>query len=95
MFRVTHPFHPLVGVEFELLAHRYDTDQDRVVFRDEQGRLGRIPASWTSVVGPDPHFVVGEGRCRFRVEDLLALVQVIERLGSAPAHSANTRKGGV
>ena len=37
-----------------------------------------LPAAWTDVVGVDAFVALAEGRSLFRVEDLLALVALIE-----------------
>src|SRR5580658_5689687 len=44
LFRVTHPFHPLVGRSFELLTYRKTWGEDRVFFQ-EDGRLRALPAA--------------------------------------------------
>jgi hypothetical protein len=75
-----HPFHPLYGESFELLSHRSSWGEDRVTFHDREGRLRSVPASWTSVVGPDPFVALSAGRAVFRVEDLLALVALVRAL---------------
>jgi hypothetical protein len=51
-----------------------------VCFYDEQGRLRAVPATWTSVVEPDPFVTLAAGRCLFRVTDLLRLADLLERL---------------
>ena len=75
-----HPFPPLYGESFELLSHSSSWGEDRVTFHDREGRLRGLPASWTSVVGPDPFVVLSAGRAVFRVEDLLALVELVRGL---------------
>lgn len=50
-------------------------------FQDRAGNLRSLPASWTSVVGVDPFVAVSAGRALFRVEDLLALRRLVQRLG--------------
>jgi Family of unknown function (DUF5372) len=77
---VTHPFHPLFGREFELVTYKKAWGEDRVYFRDDQGRLRHVPVGWTSGQEPDPFRTVAAGRCHFRSEDLLRLVELIERL---------------
>jgi hypothetical protein len=82
--RVTHPFHPLCGREFEFVARRNNWGEDRVCFRDEDGELKSLPAAWTDAVEPDPFLVVAEGRSPFRLEDLLALADMVARLRAQP-----------
>jgi hypothetical protein len=51
-----------------------------VCFYDEQGRLRTMPATWTSVVEPDPFVTLAAGRSPFRVVDLLRLADLLQRL---------------
>ena len=76
-FRVTHPYHPLFGREFELALRAQNWREDRVWFHDIAGRLRSLPASWTSAVAADPFNVVAAGRAAFRVEELLELARLI------------------
>ena len=39
-----------------------------------------MPASWTDVEGMDPYLVLSEGRSWFRVEDLVVLAGLIQKL---------------
>jgi hypothetical protein len=77
---VTHPFHPLSGREFELQTYKQAWGEDRVYFKDAKGRLRRMPVGWTSVAEPDGFQVTAAGRCRFRTDDLLRLVDLVEGL---------------
>ena len=82
---MTHPFHPLCGREFELVTYKKAWGEDRVYFRDEEGRLRHMPVGWTSVEPADPFRTVAAGRCRFTVEGLLRLADLVEMLlGAAP-----------
>ena len=36
-----------------------------------------MPVNWTDVALPEPYAIVGKGRVRVRVEDLLLLVELI------------------
>ena len=80
---MTHPFHPLLGQEFELLTYRQAWGEDRVYFRDDTGRLHHMPVGWTTVAQADPFKAVAEGRCRFRTDDLVRLADLVERLMQA------------
>ena len=81
--RVTHPFHPLAGQEFEFVKHRKNWQLDRVYYLDAAGRLATLPAEWTDVVALDAFVVLAAGRAAFRTEDLLALTELVARLGAA------------
>ncbi|MCO5172375.1 MAG: Y4bD/Y4pK family protein, partial [Planctomycetes bacterium] len=83
-FRITHPFHPAVGRDFELVAHKHTWGEHRVYFLDSEGKLRSLPASWTSAVDPDPFLVVSAGRALFRFEDLLRLVDLVGASGAKP-----------
>lgn len=78
-FRVTHPFHPLRGREFDLVDRRRTWGEDRVYYQDERGELKRLPASWTSAAAVDPFVSMSRGRAHFRAEDLLELASLIRR----------------
>jgi Family of unknown function (DUF5372) len=78
-FRVTHPFHPLHGREWELVARRHNWSEDRVYFHDDGGRLRTIPAAWTSVDEVDPIVALGAGRSPFRAADLVELAELVKR----------------
>jgi hypothetical protein len=79
-FRVTHPFHPLLGREFELAQYRQCWGEDRVFYLDEGSKLCSFPARWTSAAADDPLIVIASGRAMFRVDDLLELVILIQGL---------------
>jgi hypothetical protein len=80
--RVTHPLHPLYGQQLDLAVRRPHFGKDRVFYRDPHGHLASLPAWWTSEVPEDPFVVTSAGRSWFRVDDLLALAALVERLRS-------------
>ena len=78
---MTHPFHPLTGREFELAGYAHTWGEHRVFYREAGGRLVlSLPASWTNIDGPDLFFEISAGRSHFKVEDLLALSELLSRL---------------
>ena len=77
--RVTHPFHPLSGRDFEFVAFRQNWGEDRVHLHDEDGRLFSLPAAWTDVVAADPFVVIAAGRCPFTTDGLLAVADLVDR----------------
>jgi Family of unknown function (DUF5372) len=77
--RVTHPFHPLAGRDFEFIEHRQNWGEDRVCLRDENGDLFSLPAGWTDGVAADPFVVIAAGRCPFTTDDLLAVADLVDR----------------
>jgi len=82
---VTHRFHPLFGRALEFVKRRRNWDADRVYVFDPDGELVSLPAEWTDAVAADPFVEIAAGRCPFRVEDLLKLVELVEQLGRSPA----------
>ena len=91
-FRVTHPFHPLFGREFEFPIFRRDWGDDRVSYRNESGSEASIPISFTDLRVPDPFVVMAAGRCRFRFEDLIELTKFVEILKERKGKSVNVNK---
>ena len=79
MVRVTHPFHPLFGREFEFVSRRRNWGEDRVYYHDERGELDSLPTAWTDVADVDPFVVMAAGRSPFRAADLLALADLADQ----------------
>ena len=80
---MTHPFHPWRGREFVFVVARRTWGEDRVFFLDEDGVQRSLPRAWTDAADVDPVVMLGAGRSPFRVEDLLALVELIADLRRA------------
>ncbi len=76
--RITHPFHPRCGEEFELLDYRGSFGHERVECTDGQGLLITLPLAWTDAYGADPFMAVSAGRAFLRAEDLLRLADLLE-----------------
>lgn len=77
---MTHPFHPHLGRELELVeCHGRGTGGERAYYNDG-ARLESIPVEWTDLGPEDPFVVASAGRAHFRVEDLLRLSALIEDL---------------
>jgi hypothetical protein len=77
---VTHPFHPLRGLDFELVVCRQNWGEDRVHLHDENGVLFSLPAGWTDAAPADPFTVIAAGRCPFTTAGLLALADLADQL---------------
>jgi hypothetical protein len=82
-FRIIHPFHPYRNIEFEINNVRRIPGECRVFFFNTKGRKSSVPLDWTDIGLKDPFVAVSAGRAFFRVEDLLALVRLIEEINSA------------
>ena len=77
VFTVTHPFHPLRGQSFDLLAVRNNWGGDRVSYVAGEGRLRTLPIEWTDVHRPDLIITLGAGRACFRADRLRELRALI------------------
>lgn len=75
--RVTHPFHPDRGRSFPLVAAKQLWGEARVTVEHPDGTLHSIPVGWTDLAPIDPYVVIGRARSRFRVEDLVALADLM------------------
>ena len=53
------------------MAQARQWGEERVYYRDENGRTRFLPARWTSLAAPDPFVLTAAGRAHFRVEDLI------------------------
>jgi uncharacterized protein DUF5372 len=72
-FRITHPFHPLCGAEYELVTRRLNWGEDRVFYYDLDGKLKSLMTNVTDVAAVDAFDRISAGRSAFRVDDLLEL----------------------
>jgi hypothetical protein len=79
-FRITHPFHPLAGREFEALSRKEYSGEHRVSFLDKKGRQCEIPLSWTDLAAEDALTTLSDGKSWFRAADLLELAGLLEAL---------------
>ena len=79
-FEITHPFHPLRGRTFVAQDERWSWGKRWLYCFDDEGRLFCVPAQWTNVGDEDPFVAVSGGRAHARVEDLLRLVELVERV---------------
>jgi hypothetical protein len=77
---VTHPFHPWRGREFVFIVARRTWGEDRVFFFDEDGVQRSLPRAWTDAADVDPFVALAAGRSALRVEDLVALAELIAGL---------------
>ena len=62
------------------MAVRQNWGEDRVFFFDDEGVQRSLPQGWTDVGDVDPFVVVAAGRSALRVEDLVALTELIAEM---------------
>ncbi len=77
---MTHPFHPLFDQEFESVSERKSWGERRVYYHDSEGQVRGLPVGWTNLSAEEPVMGGSVGGSVFRVEELLELVKVVERL---------------
>jgi hypothetical protein len=73
--RITHPFHPLSGKQFDLVEHRCIFDESYLYFHDECGYLRVIPAVWTEA---DVLVEMAGGRSPLHAGCLLELAELVQ-----------------
>jgi hypothetical protein len=81
LVRITHPFHPLSGKQFNCVGERYNPYGRRLLFQVDDGTICSVLEQWTDLVAPDPEIVLGKNRVLFRVADLLDLSRLVDQLG--------------
>jgi len=79
--RITHPFHPLAGNEYEIVYRKQNWGEDRVFYYDPSGRLKSLLANITDIFPTDAFARISAGRSAFRVDDLLELRELLDRHG--------------
>ena len=78
--RITHPFHPLRGKQFELIEHKCIYAESYLFFYDPFGRLLQIPAVWTDFLKPDAFVEAAVGRSPLHAGRLLELAELLKHL---------------
>ena len=78
-FRISHPFHPLAGNEYEMVDRHLSWGEDRVFYYDPEGRLKSFLANITDLLPIDTFTRISAGRSAFRVDDLLELRERLDR----------------
>jgi hypothetical protein len=87
LFTITHPFHPLKGQSFEVLAVRNNWGGDRVSYLGVEGRLRTLPIEWTDVREGELVVTLGAGRATLRADllrQLRALINEVAGRNGAP-----------
>jgi len=87
-FRITHPFHPLCGAEYELVTRKLTWGEDRVFYYDASGRLKSLMTNVTDVLARDAFDRISAGRSAFRIDDLLELRRLFEKHREGKKESA-------
>jgi len=80
--KVTHPFHPLHGMEFELVNQYNCWGENRAYFYNPDNQLISLPSRWTNIVMPDPFVIQSAGRCILHYQYLPTIVKLLKELKS-------------
>jgi hypothetical protein len=88
-FKVTHPFHPWHGHEFELVTCHQKSGEVLLFFKDDRDRLRTMPAQWTDVCPPDPYEAIADRQSHFRLLDLIELSRLVNQF-----NNENSGRGG-
>jgi Family of unknown function (DUF5372) len=78
-FRITHPFHPLRGTEYELVTRKVTWGEDRVFYYESSSKLKSLMTNVTDMVPADAFDRVSAGRSAFRMDDLLELRRLFDK----------------
>ncbi len=84
--RITHPFHPLSGKQFDLVEHRRIFAESFVYFHDAEGHLREIPSAWTDFVKGDAFVEMAAGGSQLHAGCLLELCDLVIRTEKARGH---------
>jgi len=88
VFTVTHPFHPLHGLSFEVVAVLNIWGGDRVAFTGADGCWRSLPAEWTDAIAPELVITLGADRAHFRADLLRGLRKLLNDLATRQEDSA-------
>jgi hypothetical protein len=74
---VTHPFHPLLGREIQVVSQKRIFGNDWLFFIDDEEQQSSVLVAWTSLSVPAPLWALSAGRAYLRADDLLRLADLI------------------
>ena len=78
--RITHPFHPLCGKQFDVVEHKYIYAESYLFFYDSFGHLRQIPAVWTDFLKIDAFVEVAAARSALHAYFLLELAELLKHV---------------
>jgi uncharacterized protein DUF5372 len=79
--RITHPFHPLSGKQFDLLEHRRIYSESYLYFHDDCDEVRVIPAIWTDFGKMDAFVEMAARTSPLHARCLLELADLVQRMG--------------
>jgi len=63
-----------------LVERRHAWGGDRVFLSDGEGNHFSLPTRWTDAAPPDPFLEISNGESTVRIEDMLALLQLMRMI---------------
>jgi hypothetical protein len=63
-----------------MVTRNREYGEERVYYRDQNGRMRFLPVRWTSLAAPDPFVLAAAGKAYFRLEDLIRLAEQVKEL---------------
>jgi hypothetical protein len=72
--------------QVDLISRQQHWGEDRVIYAGDDARLRTVSTAFTDLAAPDAFRLVADGRAGFRTVDLMALCELLDRLG---AHSGS------
>jgi hypothetical protein len=78
--RITHPFHPQIGREFEIVDRRRYWGGDHLIVLEEDERPRAVPVAWTSLCEEDAFRRIAGGRAAVRFVDVVLLAELLDGL---------------
>lgn len=76
-FRVTHPFHPWFGREFEYEDDRERFGRRRLFYRLDNGQIAYFLTQWTDQAAKDPFIEMAGGKALAQPRHLLELTDLL------------------
>ncbi len=78
--KITHPFHPLKNQEFEFINIKQTWGQDRIFFRDSEGKIVSTSTTWTDYYEESPFVKQAQGRAILDFENMKELSHMLKDL---------------
>jgi hypothetical protein len=88
---ICHPFHPLKGQRFPVLKTRRVGGVDTLLLGHAERGSFSIAREWTDWGTPSVHDGVGVTACRFDLEMLLELIDLVDQLAVSTSKKSPTK----
>ena len=88
---IRHPFHPLKGQRFPVLKTRRVGGVDTLLLGHAERGSFSIASEWTDWGTPSVHDGAGVTACRFDLDMLLELIDLIDQLAVSASKKSSTK----